>query len=315
MAAPHVSGIAGLLRSINPLLTKYNISDALTSRADKHDVIDPDVTNVYGKGMPNTLQSVQDLLGKSGGVQQNNRLTPLFSLYSFSGKDYFYTTKPQMAMAAMYGAMQPQPVGGQVNWYSMNATTTPGYNSFPKPGFWWTETPKANVYIFTTHNDPTRSGKQIVPLYRLSQALPTGVTNLLNVDHAYATDQAEIDAYKALGYQLDGIEGYIYSRNEYPQPEGTVKLYRKFNQSNYDVAIFPESMLSSMASKGYTSNSGYEWIGYAYPNQDSDGDGLIDGYETILGTNSSVRDSDGDGKSDGLEVNGYPNTDPRDSSS
>jgi subtilisin family serine protease len=314
MATPHVTGIAALLRSINPLLKKDQIKDALITRADNHNVLNPKDTDIYGQGMPNTLLSSQDLLGKSNGEQQNNRLTPLFSLYSFSGNDYFYTTKPQMAMAAMYGAMQPQPVGGQVNWYSMDAPTTPGYSSFPKPGFWWTETPKADVYILTTHNDPTDSGREIVPLYRLSQALPTGVTNLLNVDHAYATDQAEIDAYKALGYQLDGIEGYIYSRNQ-SQPAGTVKLYRKFNQSKYDVAIFPESKLSSMASKGYTSNSGNEWIGYAYPNQDSDGDGLIDGYETILGTNSSVGDSDGDGKSDGLEVNGYPNTDPRDSSS
>ncbi len=39
-------------------------------------------------------------LGKSGGIQLPNRLTPLFSLYSDVGEDYFYTTVPQLAAAA-----------------------------------------------------------------------------------------------------------------------------------------------------------------------------------------------------------------------
>jgi hypothetical protein len=59
--------------------------------------------------MPDALASVQDVLGTSNGVQLKNRLTQLFSLYSAKGYDHLYTTKPQMAMAGMYGALQPQP--------------------------------------------------------------------------------------------------------------------------------------------------------------------------------------------------------------
>jgi hypothetical protein len=131
----------------------------------------------------------------------------------------------------------------------------------------------------------------------------------LNVDHTYTTDRAEIAAYKNDRYNLDGIEGYIFPKNE-PQPNGTVKLYRKYNPARDDHAIFPESMLSYMASQGYTVNSGSEWIGYVFPNQDSDGDGLIDGYELMLRTDIHNSDSDFDGISDGIEVISYPNSDP-----
>lgn len=40
---------------------------------------------------------------------------------------------------------------------------------------------------------------------------------------------------------------------------------------------------------------------YAYPNVDSDGDGLIDGFERIIRTRPDLADSDGDGVSDGVE--------------
>jgi hypothetical protein len=210
-----------------------------------------------------------------------------------------------MAMAAIYGAMQPQPTLASVNWYSIGPNT-PGYRYFPKRGAWWTERPHAQVYILTTHNDPTGTGREIVPLYRLSYHEGS---SSLNVDHTYATDQAGIDAYEAVGYKLDGIEGYLYSSSQ-EQPAGTVKLYKKYNPSRDDHAIFPESDLSYMTSQGYTDNSGNEWIGYVYPNVDSDGDGVIDGFEAILETDSSDWDSDDDGISDGAEVNSYPNSDP-----
>lgn len=42
-------------------------------------------------------------------------------------------------------------------------------------------------------------------------------------------------------------------------------------------------------------------IGYVFPNIDSDGDGLPDGLERMLGLNRYSNDSDGDGLSDDLE--------------
>ena len=315
MATPHVSGIAGLLRSINPLLLKDDIKAALTNHATINDPDDPNPitpNDAYGYGEPDALLSVQSVLGTSNGMQLKNRLTPLFSLVSTAGQDYFYTTKPQMAMAAIYGAMQPQPASGQVNWHSLGQAV-PGYNSFPKPGFWWTEQPRANVYIMTTHNDPQNLGRTIVPLYRLSYQGTHG-SNSLNVDHTYTTDQAGITAYENEGYKLDGIEGYIFSRHQ-TQPAGTVKLYRKYNPARDDHAIFPESMLSYMTSQGYTVNSGNDWIGYVYPVVDSDWDGVINAFEEILGTNSFDPDSDDDGVRDGVEVNNYPYGDPMDPNS
>jgi len=41
------------------------------------------------------------------------------------------------------------------------------------------------------------------------------------------------------------------------------------------------------------------------PNVDTDGDGIVDAWETLLGTSASSRDSDGDGCSDGEELLGY----------
>ena len=96
------------------------------------------------------------------------------------------------------------------------------------------------------------------------------------------TDAAGISAYQSVGYKLDGIEGYIFAKTA--SVPGTVKLLRRYNPARDDHAIFPENQLAAMQAEGYTELSGSDWLGYVYPNVDSDGDGLIDGFETILGT-------------------------------
>lgn len=45
-------------------------------------------------------------------------------------------------------------------------------------------------------------------------------------------------------------------------------------------------------------------IGHAYQNIDSDSDGLIDGLESIVGTDPGNADSDDDGRTDGAELLG-----------
>jgi subtilisin family serine protease len=309
MATPHISGSAAILRSANPLLTSDQIRDLLSQHASQAE--NPD--NSLGHGLPNMLESVRSALGTAAGQTLVNRLTPLFSLYSDTAEDSLFTTSPQMAMAAMYETLQPQPDDEEARntWTPTGAHYTPDYSSFPRPAFFWHERPKADAYIFTTHRNPFNPELELVPLYRLSyQGNYTG-NNPMNVDHVYTTEQNGVDAFTDVGYQLDGIEGYIFPDYE-PQPPGTEKLYRKYNPNRDDHAIFPESMLGQMTAAGYTQNSGNEWIGYVYLNEDSDGDGLIDGFERIVGTNSDNPDSDQDGIPDGTEVNVYPYSDPLD---
>ena len=92
-----------------------------------------------------------------------------------------------------------------------------------------------------------------------------------------------------------------------------MKLYRRYNPTLDDFAIFPATELAAMESLGYTDNGGpslNDVLGYVYLNQDADGDGLIDGFEALIGTNPAVADTDGDGTGDGAEVQSYPYGDP-----
>jgi serine protease len=308
MSTPHISGITALLRSVNPLLSNAQVKEILLKHASQAD--NPD--DIYGHGMPDVLASVKDTLGTVGGHVLNNRLTPLFSMYSLAGEDSLYTTVPQMALSAMHESLKPQPPSATIRWISRGGSPIPGYSDFPRP---WGDSddykPMASVFIFTTHRNPINPGSDLVPLYRLSYQGNFLGTNPLHVDHVYTTEQAGIDAYTGVGYVLDGIEGYIFPNYE-PQPEGTVKLFRKYNPERDDHAIFPETELADMEAQGYDLSDGNDWIGYVYPNIDSDSDGLIDGFEAVIGTDMYKPDSDYDGITDGIEVNNYPYSDPMD---
>jgi hypothetical protein len=64
-----------------------------------------------------------------------------------------------------------------------------------------------------------------------------------------------VRTYERVNYNFDGIEGYIFPPNE-PQPEGTVKLYRRYHYDRDDHAIFPESLYQEMQAAGYTHRDG-----------------------------------------------------------
>lgn len=306
MSSPHVASIAGILRSVNPLLSKAQIESALTGNASRAGNWDPKL----GYGYPNASASVQAVLGRANGAVLPNRLTPLFSMYSPVGEDHFYTTVPQMGAAAYWSS----PV-----YYYEIGPDAPDYGYFPGSGCQvspCSAEPGASVYIFTTDRSP--NGQLLVPLYRMTfeGTFPGGPNNLNNRDTTYTTEPAGVLAFKSGGYELDGIEGYIFKKCT-PEPScmpaGTVRLYRQYNAARDDFAIFPESELAFMQGEGYTSNGGNlnPVLGYVYPNADSDFDNVIDGFEGLIGTSPSRIDSDCDGISDGTEILGYPNTDPR----
>jgi hypothetical protein len=274
MAAPYISGLIGIMRSINPLLPSIDGQDPTRSSIK---YLIKTAAN-YAGGMPNASTAVQLALSTN-----SNRLTPLFSFYSAGRSDTFSTTSPQMASAAASGTLQPrrdadcQPITSfpytaqnyaDCRYYTWAGNSINGYTSFPGG----TQYPSAMVFLFTIPRDT--SGVPLVPLYRFSwkcgdpTPLPPAICNTYpaHVSHVYSADTVNgLTYFKALGYKLDGIEGYIYPRT-IAQPPGTVKLIRKYNPAADDYALFSEPYLSLFYGMGYTEDEGTEWIGYVYPN-------------------------------------------------
>ena len=317
MSAPYVAGIAGILRSVNPLLKKDAIRDALISTASQAGAHEDQL----GYGVPDAEAAVRRVLGTAGGEVLANRLTPLFSLYSEGAQTHVYTTFPPAALAFLFDRYDPfEPVGPPV----------PGYTSFGSgctisP---CTEIPRASVYLFTSQSPPFPGAPELVPLYRLryDPNLPDRCAepqppHVANRDFSYTTTAEGVVHFKedvtdsnGIGYELDGIEGYIYPLCE-PDPEcipeGAERLYRLYHPLRDDYAIFPHRELDAILAEGYEHQDGLaDWIGYAYPNDDGDGDELIDGFELLIGTDPANADTDCDGVSDGDEVHDYDLPDP-----
>ena len=254
MSTPHVTGIVALMRSVNPLLTTNDIKSRLFSTASNPSGGLWDI----GFGTPNAQAALTSVLTTT------NRLTPLFSLKQWPvGTDYYYTIVPQMGSAATNNTLA---VGGG-NYAPLGPTIT-GYPSFPggKGGF----TPGAQVWVFTTHVNPMNAGTELSPIHRLSYSCalaelqrPICATDSYHVDHAYVADLNDLSSLTAAGYQLDGIEGYVYP-NWAPQPPTTTRLIRARNPSTDDFALFPESESSNMTAAGYVDS--VATVGFAYPN-------------------------------------------------
>ncbi|MEM7584522.1 MAG: S8 family serine peptidase [Acidobacteriota bacterium] len=295
MAAPYLAGAAGILRSLNPLLSKSDIEQLLNSSLENPQSWDPSL----GRGKPNLGIAVANAIGQVGGSTIENRLTPLFSLYSPVAEDHLYTTFPQWGATEASGPSGYSNVGPDVGGYGR----FPGLPCVvgpcePEPG--------ASVYVFSSDRSPNQH--PLVPLYRLSfeGLFPGGPNNPQNRETTYTTEAPGIQAYRNLGYDLDGIEGYVYKRCT-PEPScipaGAVRLYRLYNANRDDFAIFPESELPQWLADGYAAKAGFsDWIGYVYENVDSDADHLIDGFEVLIGTDPQRADTDCDLKADGIEL-------------
>ncbi|MFT3792606.1 MAG: S8 family serine peptidase [Rudaea sp.] len=271
MAAPHVTALAGILRSVNPLLNAGQIKDILRASSD-HYHADPNQNDpVIGSGMPDANLAVAKTLQTNA-----DRLTPLFAFYSTNRRDRFYTTVPQMGSAAAMGTLEPRGSGAASTIrYGSQGTTIATYGGFPGLSqFSPTILPKAEAWVFTTPQNPVNPTDPLLPLYRLSWKCgddtpvpPTSVCNASNQQHidvAYTTSAVALDAFKSIGYALDGIEGYVFPKTS-PQPPGTVKLLSRYNPTLDDNAIFPETLAASMT--GYTDSSEPDgWLGYVYVN-------------------------------------------------
>jgi len=298
-AAPHISGIVGLLRSVNPLMSKntlYNVLRANSSQSTR--------TAELGWGVPRADLAVKDALGVVDGVWGKNRATPLFELYSAVAEDYVHTTKPQMAVAFSrnitldYQDVSTTPLVLGFNY----AESTSNINSV--------QDARAAAFVLTTHRVPV-GYPSVVPIYRMRFVGNYG-GNPQNADAAIVLE-SEVGAFKSVGYNMEGLEGYIFSLCS-PEPScipaGAEILYRAYHSNGDDHAVFLSSSQSAYQSQGYTIN--LTKLGYAFKNQNSDSDNLIDGFEIMLGMNPYSTDSDCDGQSDSSEYpfTGSPQSDP-----
>src|SRR5690606_39637617 len=131
-------------------------------------------------------QAARKILGTIGGVQAKIRITPLFGVYGTNAQDSAYTTAPQ--------AMVAFALNGTSGYNTAIGSPIPGYTTFPHESGVTVFTPKAPMYVFTSHQAPVYEGPDLLPLYRMarSRPFPTGCTpgatgcNGANRDFTYA---------------------------------------------------------------------------------------------------------------------------------
>jgi len=305
MSAPQISGVVGILRSINPLVTTgasplsgHSIRYALSSttfEAQGSPVWSP----MVGYGRPNAFEAAKKMLGKVAGATVRNRATPLFRLYSAGARDYADVAAPQAAVALMTNTTQAwQP--------PVTLPAVPNYPTFPHdPAEGGVAAPRASVYVLTTEYMPRPEWPALVPLYLMDKDFADGQVD----DFLLTTTVADLEYAHSHGYHLRGIQGYVYQPCT-PEPgcipPGAQKFYRACKPSDSDCATFLEYETSAFATSGYITTyppigGTKTLLGYAYPATDTDNDGLPDGFEYVAGTSLTRADSDADGVHDALE--------------
>lgn len=293
MSTPIVAGIFSLMRSVDPLKTRTALRTIMAATANRITCIND---AECGLGVPDAAAAVNAALG---GTNVANRTTPLFSFYSSAATNHFFTTVPQMAMAAAAGGLVPKPSASTLPYQGYGSTIA-SYPTYPKANVcaYTPCTPKTIATVFTTHVHPLGSA-DLVPLYRMSYKCgdellttppgsnPACLTNPNHVSHFYSTDAQAVSiytgfsidgvkelSYPGLGYKLDGIEGFIYSPLV-AQPSGTRKLCRKYDASRDDYMLTLGAGASgtdcSATTDGYNGGNynqaagGTDFIGWALP--------------------------------------------------
>lgn len=176
--------------------------------------------------------------------------------------------------------------------------------------------PSASFFVFSTpYNLLTATANGLVPLHRMSAKC-----NQFR-KHFYTTSQTErtsaqagpdscvySSSLSAQGFNDEGIEGYVFAPTA-AQPPGTLALYRGWLAATESFVLITADELSLPA---YSGAQFLTHLGWVYPAVkysplgttfiDSDGDGLPDAFENLIGLDSGNADTDGDGRADGAEL-------------
>lgn len=261
MAAPHITGMVGLIRSTAPLLTTYQVKSILAASAGG---VFLDQTRGYGT--PNSATAIASAVASSG------RLTPLYAMYNQVHNDYVYTVFPQMGAALVNGTVPPYgsaystSATGPYYFYSYLGNYAAPYPSFfagqtiaIKPGVNTVDNfrPRARLKVFTTQKDA--QGVALWPICRFSYTVGTVVRHLM--DTAPACSSSNIPTIAT----LDGQEGYVYPPNA-PQPGGTVAVVRMEKNPSGQATVF---VFTASTDQAYYNGLGFYnpvLMGYAYLN-------------------------------------------------
>lgn len=337
MAAPHVTATAGLMRSINPLVSAEQVRVGLKSRANN--TVPGYTAERMGAGLLNARHAVENAAGQIRGVYQRNRLVPMFSMFAALTQEpseavdgelegvpqdinaWLFTTNPQLASAAMAGdiylsdtpSFSPTRSAAYLHSNIVNDPQrrigigiAPSIYQLPPGAGKGLRNPSASFYVFTTPHSPSGL-PALIPLYRLTTHHGSGCEGDQR-KHLYTTRQSEALGFingiglcnapaYSMGYRFESIEGYVFDRSA-PRPAGTLALFRGLNNGLNTTALIVETEQLTTAFAGYAVN-----VSTSVGN--SDFLGWV--YPTFVPTGTStpsttLADQDSDGLIDGLEI-------------
>lgn len=340
MSAPIISGLLGLMRSTIPLarlgttdrpeyraplawggppvrwpathLRKAMVDNPVTPPAQIPVVMPPQLppvvlSEVVGFGYPDASKVLDALLGLSGGKPVRSRVSPMYTVYSPSRGDIGQTANPHQFMKWrwLFGFNSQPPMATSIapnaNWW------------FPEGGF---DPPlrRAAFFVFTTDVVPKATWAdtyEMRPVFHIGKPLsgpPSIPVSPADYEHHLAVGESDLNGRLASGYKLLGRQGFLVSPTKITVSCTDIDLSDVLRYCNStDCVLLP---LGHAVPTGYSA-SGVS-LGCAVATIDSDADGLPDGFEAILGTNSTSTDSDFDGCPDGVEypLNALPTSDP-----
>jgi hypothetical protein len=337
MAAPHVTATAGLMRSINPLLSATSVRQGLRDGAN------PNVPGYtlarMGAGLLNARRSVENAAGRVRDSAQRNRLVPMFALYAatttvpeeigaeeaevFGSQPldaWLYTTNPQLASAAtamdIYWSndadFSPKMLAAYEHSHLLQPMSRrigipipPALYTLPSGAGKGFRNPAASFWVFSTPHSPL-PGYTLQPLYRLStHHAPACAAEQRK--HLYTTRESEaqglIGGTPVCGAQPLSMRYRFESIEGYvfdregQRPPGALALFRGYNPTFKVAALVVESEELTTAFDGYSVNTS---------TLTSNADFLGWVYPSFVPTWTSTpstlpADSDGDGLIDGLE--------------